>query len=292
MLSLSEYYIYYITLYSVKQLKPESICYTRLFNRPAGLTVHWWSLHKLTVFVPVKNDEASWLTGRSASYTNQSIASLILCFRFLMRVRNEKDPHGEQNTQGLSSSFFVFVFWCASKTKRRRWRTEYPRPFFFCLCFRFLMPFKNEKDDDGEQNTLGLYNNIVDADTIPRSKPRRCGEWKAAPNPRRALDPYPCRSRSQTPGIFVMSLSPAATPPPPPPHNSWQSCWALKSPDLRLTKGTAHTSTQLPVLCTLARGEGMEGVELSTAGAEGGGPAGWKGNWKEQIFFPVCHTRR
>ena len=170
---------------------------------------------------------------------------LLSLFSFFDALQKRKDDDGEQNSLGLSSSFFVFVF---------------------------LMRFKNERDDDGEQNTLGF--NIFDADTIPRSKPRRCGEWKAAPNPRRALDPYPCRSRSQTPGIFVMSLSPCRNPPPPtagsraehrraliyawqraqhiPPHNS--PFFAL-SPAVRGWKG-------LSFLLLGRRGEGLQGERV------------------------------
>ena len=156
MLSSSGILVKFITFYCVKQLKPESFCCTRLSNRPAGLTVHW-SLHRLTVFVPVKNDEASRPTGQPVTLI-KALPHFFFFFVFVFCCEsNTKKTLMANRTPKAFLLLSLISFFDAGQKRKRRWRrTEYPRPFFFLLCFRFLMPFKNEKDDDGEQNTLRL----------------------------------------------------------------------------------------------------------------------------------------
>ena len=128
MLSSSGILVKFITFYCVKQLKPESFCYTRLSNRPAGLTVHWYC-----------TDSPFSCQLKTMRPADQPVSQL----------------HWSKHCPTSSSS--LFSFFVASQTRKRPWwRTEHPRPFFFFLWFRFLMQVNNEKDDDGEQNTLGL----------------------------------------------------------------------------------------------------------------------------------------
>ena len=83
----------------------------------------------------------------------------------------------------------------------------------------------------------------------------------------------------------------SVTLPQPPSPNSWQSCWAPKSPDLRLTKGTAHTSHNSPFFALSPAVRGWKGLSFLLLGRRGEGLQGERVIGRNRSsFLSVTHV--